>query len=102
MNNEPTEEKDVTEDIVHQMHIVLPVAGAILMFLLAFIAITMAQYRIIKLSKPAQAGFLLMFVAVQHKYLCRRSGVPETFFNLTWSGVPQKGIIYVKISHGYN
>ena len=42
MNNEQTEEKDVTEDIVHQMHIVLPIAGAILMFLLAFIAITMA------------------------------------------------------------
>ncbi|WP_291066940.1 hypothetical protein [Hydrogenophaga sp.] len=33
---------DVTESLVHQMHIVLPVLGALLMFLLAFIAVTVA------------------------------------------------------------
>jgi len=36
------EEKDVAEESVHIMHIALPIAGAILMFLLAFIAVTMA------------------------------------------------------------
>ena len=40
--HESTEEKDVAEESVHIMHIALPIAGAILMFLLAFIAITMA------------------------------------------------------------
>jgi hypothetical protein len=33
---------DPVEDIVHAMPIVLPVAGGVLMFLLAFIAIYMA------------------------------------------------------------
>lgn len=33
---------DPIEDIVHSVPIVLPVAGAVLMFLLAFIAIYMA------------------------------------------------------------
>ena len=41
MDNNKKEEKDVVEEIVHQMHIVLPIGGAILMFLLAFIAVTM-------------------------------------------------------------
>lgn len=40
--HESTEEKDVAEESVHIMHIALPIAGAILMFLLAFIAVTMA------------------------------------------------------------
>ncbi len=35
-------EKDPVEDIVHAMPIVLPVMGAVLMFLLAFIAVFMA------------------------------------------------------------
>jgi len=34
--------QDTVEDIVHAMPIVLPVAGGVLMFLLAFIAIYMA------------------------------------------------------------
>jgi len=33
---------DVVEEIVPMMPIVLPLAGAVLMFLLAFIAVTMA------------------------------------------------------------
>lgn len=33
---------DVTESVVHNMPIVLPLAGAVLMFLLAFIAVMMA------------------------------------------------------------
>tara|TARA_R110000803_G_scaffold80637_1_gene146478 strand:+ start:464 stop:625 length:162 start_codon:yes stop_codon:yes gene_type:complete len=37
-----TEEKDVTEGIVHTMHIALPITGAILIFLMAFIAVFMA------------------------------------------------------------
>lgn len=43
-NNHNTEhaEQDVIEAIVHKMPVVLPVAGAILMFLLAFIAVFMA------------------------------------------------------------
>jgi len=36
------EPQDVTEGIVHQMPVVLPVVGGVLMFLLAFIAIYMA------------------------------------------------------------
>jgi hypothetical protein len=35
-------EQDVVESIVPLMHIVLPVAGGILIFLLAFIAVFMA------------------------------------------------------------
>jgi hypothetical protein len=38
----PAEEADVVESIVPFMPIVLPVAGGVLMFLLAFIAIYMA------------------------------------------------------------
>ncbi len=34
--------KDGVEDIVHLMPVVLPVMGAVLMFLLAFIAVYMA------------------------------------------------------------
>lgn len=37
-----TESDDPVERIVHNMPIVLPVAGAVLMFLLAFIAVYMA------------------------------------------------------------
>ncbi len=37
-----TETTDVVEDIVPMMPIVLPLVGAVLMFLLAFIAVTMA------------------------------------------------------------
>ncbi len=33
---------DVAEMVVHNMHFVLPIAGAVLVFLLAFIAVTMA------------------------------------------------------------
>lgn len=33
---------DVVESVVHNMHFVLPLAGAVLMFLLAFIAVMMA------------------------------------------------------------
>ncbi|MEO6293455.1 MAG: hypothetical protein ABIO88_12645 [Burkholderiaceae bacterium] len=33
---------DVVESVVHNMPIILPVAGAVLMFLLAFIAVMMA------------------------------------------------------------
>jgi hypothetical protein len=39
---ESTEEKDVTEEIVHMMHIALPITGVILIFLMAFIAVFMA------------------------------------------------------------
>jgi hypothetical protein len=39
---EPEEFHDGVEDIVHAVPIVLPVAGGVLMFLLAFIAIYMA------------------------------------------------------------
>jgi hypothetical protein len=37
-----TQPTDVVESIVHDMPIVLPVVGAVLMFLLAFIAVFMA------------------------------------------------------------
>jgi hypothetical protein len=37
-----TQPTDVVESIVHDMPIVLPLAGAVLMFLLAFIAVFMA------------------------------------------------------------
>lgn len=37
-----SEEKDPVEEVVKHMHIVLPVIGAVLIFMLAFIAITMA------------------------------------------------------------
>ena len=33
---------DVVESVVHNMPVILPVAGAVLMFLLAFIAVKMA------------------------------------------------------------
>ena len=33
---------DVTESVVHNMPVILPVAGAVMIFLLAFIAVTMA------------------------------------------------------------
>ena len=33
---------DVVESVVHNMPVILPVAGAVLMFLLAFIAVMMA------------------------------------------------------------
>lgn len=36
------EEKDITEEVVHIMHIALPITGAILIFLIAFIAVFMA------------------------------------------------------------
>lgn len=36
------EEKDPVEEVVKHIHIVLPVIGAVLIFMLAFIAITMA------------------------------------------------------------
>jgi len=36
------EEKDITEEVVHIMHIALPVTGVILIFLMAFIAVFMA------------------------------------------------------------
>ena len=41
-HGEPPEHHDGVEDIVHAIHLVLPVAGGVLMFLLAFIAIYMA------------------------------------------------------------
>jgi hypothetical protein len=37
-----TNQTDVVESIVHHMPVILPVGGAILIFLLAFIAVTMA------------------------------------------------------------
>lgn len=37
-----SEEVDVVESIVHQIPVVIPVAGAALIFLLAFIAVSMA------------------------------------------------------------
>jgi hypothetical protein len=39
-NKEP--EKDPVEAVVKHMHLVLPIVGAVLMFMLAFIAVTMA------------------------------------------------------------
>jgi hypothetical protein len=39
-NKEP--EQDPVEAVVKHIHIVLPIVGAVLMFMLAFIAITMA------------------------------------------------------------
>jgi hypothetical protein len=41
-NTQPHAEQDVVESIVHHMPVVLPVAGAVLIFLLAFIAVFMA------------------------------------------------------------
>lgn len=38
----PAEEQDIVESIAHQAPVILPVVGAVLMFLLAFIAIYMA------------------------------------------------------------
>ena len=37
-----SEEKDPVEEVVKHIHIVLPVVGAVLIFMLAAIAITMA------------------------------------------------------------
>ena len=43
MNQDDKElEKDPVEDVVKHIHVVIPVVGAILIFMLAFIAITMA------------------------------------------------------------
>lgn len=43
MNQENKElETDPVEDVVKHIHIVIPVVGAVLSFMLAFIAITMA------------------------------------------------------------
>jgi len=39
-NNQP--ESDPVEDVTKYAHIVIPIVGAVLMFMLAFIAITMA------------------------------------------------------------
>ena len=39
-NKEP--EKDAVEEVVKHIHIVLPVVGVVLIFMLAFIAVTMA------------------------------------------------------------
>jgi hypothetical protein len=41
-HNRDGEEQDVVESIVPLMHIVLPIGGGILIFLLAFIAVFMA------------------------------------------------------------
>ncbi len=38
----PTSEVDPVEDVVTVIPLVLPIAGAVLMFLLAFIAVSMA------------------------------------------------------------
>jgi hypothetical protein len=40
MNQEP--EKDPVEAVAKHVHVVIPVVGAVLSFMLAFIAITMA------------------------------------------------------------
>jgi hypothetical protein len=40
--NEPHQTTDVVESVVSSMPLVLPLAGAVLMFLLAFIAVSMA------------------------------------------------------------
>ena len=43
MNQENKEsEKDPVEDVAKHVHVVIPVVGAVLSFMLAFIAITMA------------------------------------------------------------
>ncbi len=41
-HNVPAVDEDVVDSIVPMMPIVLPLAGAVLMFLLAFIAVSMA------------------------------------------------------------
>ena len=41
-NHTPGQDVDVVESIVPLMPIVLPIAGAVMIFLLAFIAVTMA------------------------------------------------------------
>ncbi len=38
----PAEQEDVVEGIVKHMHVVLPLVGGVLIFLLAFIAVMMA------------------------------------------------------------
>ena len=42
MEPENNNEIDPVEEVVKHMHIVLPIVGAVLMFMLAFIAITVA------------------------------------------------------------
>ena len=44
MNQENKENKEIdpVEDVVKHVHIVIPIVGAVLSFMLAFIAITMA------------------------------------------------------------
>jgi len=43
MNRENNElEKDPVEDVVKHIHIVIPIVGAVMSFMLAFIAITVA------------------------------------------------------------
>jgi hypothetical protein len=42
LEQQPSEQKDVIEEIVHEMHIILPIAAACMMFLMIGIAITMA------------------------------------------------------------
>lgn len=41
-NQHTAVEQDAVEGVVKHMHVVLPVAGAVLMFILAFIAVFMA------------------------------------------------------------
>lgn len=36
------EDRDPVEDVIKYIHVVIPVAGAVLIFMLAFIAVTMA------------------------------------------------------------
>jgi len=42
MSDQQSEEPDAMEEVTRVIHIALPVVAAILMFMLAFIAITMA------------------------------------------------------------
>lgn len=42
MNDRINEPEDPVEEVVKHIHIVLPIVGAVLIFMLAFIAITMA------------------------------------------------------------
>ena len=41
-HHDAAETEDVVEGIVQHMHVVLPIVGAVLIFLLAFIAVAMA------------------------------------------------------------
>jgi hypothetical protein len=42
MNQEDNNKVDPVEDVVKHIHIIIPIVGAVLSFMLAFIAITMA------------------------------------------------------------